>query len=171
MKEIWKPIKGFEERYEVSNKGRIKSLNYNNTGEARLLKNSISNTGYYVVMLYRDGKAKRKFVHRLVAETYLPNPNNYPIINHKNENKLDNRVYNLEWCTYSYNLSYGTCIDRRVDKMFKKIAQYKYDGTLVRVWRSAADVNRFFNTNPSEIHKVCKGLREDYYGYIWKYAD
>lgn len=103
MKEIWKDIPGFEKRYMVSNMGRVYSLLVK-----RVLKTCVSNRGYELVCLKnKDGKRKQYTIHRIVAQVFVSNPNNYPIINHKDENKLNNRADNLEWCTYSYNNSYG----------------------------------------------------------------
>lgn len=103
-KRIWKDIPNYEGMYQVSNLGEVKSLNYNHTKCAKLLKISIDNYGYGTVTI--DGK--RVKVHRLVAQTFIPNPYNLPQVNHKNENKTDNRVSNLEWCDAKYNCNYGT---------------------------------------------------------------
>lgn len=116
MQEVWKDIDGYEGKYQVSNLGRVKSLNYNRTGEEKLLKPLENKCGYVRVVLYKDRRAKNYLIHRLVAETFIPNPNNYPIINHKDENKQNNKVKNLEWCTYEYNNTYGSTIERAVEK-------------------------------------------------------
>lgn len=103
MKEIWKVIEGFEGKYEVSNLGNIKS----NHGHSKLLKGGIDRGYRYVDFQYK-GIYKRYQVHRLVATYFLPNPNNLPEVNHKDENKLNNSVDNLEWCSKKYNLNYGS---------------------------------------------------------------
>lgn len=111
MEEIWKDIKGYEGLYQISNFGNIKSLVGWNGNKyikkyykrEKILKKSFSTTGYLKIGLKKDGKFKNYKVHRLVAEAFIPNPCNYPIINHINGNKIDNRIENLEWCTYSYN--------------------------------------------------------------------
>ena len=126
MKEIWKDIEGYEGIYQVSNKGRVKSLkrkicsNSNNhkynTLSEKLLK--LSGGGKYIqVILCKDGKTSAKLVHRLVAQAFIPNPNNYPVINHKDENKKNNDVRNLEWCTYKYNNEYNGRIEKCKDKI------------------------------------------------------
>ena len=105
--EIWKPVIGYYGLYEVSNFGRVKSINYNKTGKERLMKQVVNKQGYYQVTLHKNGSMAAKKVHRLVAEAFIPNPNNLPCVNHKNEDKTDNRVENLEWCSIEYNNRYG----------------------------------------------------------------
>lgn len=116
MEEIWKDIKNFEGYYQVSNLGRVRSLDriivYNN-GRKHIHKGKILNlkpkkTGYIDVYLQKQFDSKNFLLHRLVAEAFIPNPNNYPIINHKDENPSNNCVDNLEWCTYEYNNNYGS---------------------------------------------------------------
>ena len=107
MNEEWRDIKEYEGKYQVSNLGRVKSLNYNNTKKEKILK-SRNNRGYLCVTLYKEGKSKTCKVHRLVAQAFIENSNNYLEVNHKDENKTNNCVENLEWCTRKYNNSYGT---------------------------------------------------------------
>ena len=109
--EIWKPIQGYE-NYMVSSHGRVKSLNYNHTGKEKILQNILDNSGYYRVNLSKDGKWKPFLVHRLVGKTFIPNPDNKPFINHRDETRCNNCVENLEWCTPKYNVNYGTCKER-----------------------------------------------------------
>ena len=101
--EIWKPIKDFEGYYEVSNIGRVRSLNYKRTGKEKILKNIEDYKGYLEVGLTKNGKRKQFKVHRLVAEAFIPNPENKPCIDHINTVKSDNRVENLRWVTYKEN--------------------------------------------------------------------
>ena len=105
--EEWKNIVGYEGKYQISSLGRVKSLNYRNTGKEKILKQNI-NKGYKEISLF-NGKTKKIYlVHRLVALHYISNPNNYPCVNHKDEDKTNNTVSNLEYCTYKYNNNYGT---------------------------------------------------------------
>ena len=116
QEEIWKPIEGYENLYSVSSLGRVKTLQkINLRGQLRkekVLKQYINKKGYLYVVLFKDGKCKKKLVHRLVAEAFLPNPNNLICINHKSEIKTENFVENLEFCTVAYNNAYGTSRER-----------------------------------------------------------
>lgn len=105
MEETWKVIDGYE-NYEVSNLGRVMSLKYHRGNRKVILKQSINAYGYPVVSLSKNGKSAPIAVHRLVATAFIPNPNNLPQVNHKDECKTNNAVWNLEWCDVSYNVSY-----------------------------------------------------------------
>ena len=107
VEEIYKDIKDLEGLYQVSNLGNVKSLNYHRSGKSKLLKPGKDKNGYLFVILSKNGKMKTFRVHRLVAETFIPNPNNLPCVNHKDENPSNNNISNLEWCDYQYNNSYG----------------------------------------------------------------
>ena len=131
MQEIWKDIEGYEGLYQVSNKGRVKSLkrkicsNSNhkyNTLSEKLLK--LSGGGKYIqVILCKNGKKSAKLVHRLVAQAFIPNTNNLPCVNHKKKKKKNNDVRNLEWCTYKYNNEYNGRIDKCRDKISKTLLE------------------------------------------------
>ncbi|WP_426388214.1 NUMOD4 domain-containing protein [Lacticaseibacillus paracasei] len=111
-REIWKDIEGFEGLYQVSNMGRVRSLDREDAQGRRrkgmVLADSSSGRGYRKIALWRDGDVKYKFTHRLVATAFLDNPDNFPQVNHKDENKKNNVVSNLEWCSVIYNNMYGT---------------------------------------------------------------
>lgn len=175
MEEIWKPAVGFEGLYEVSNLGRVKSLNYRRTGKERILKprriEKKSGNVYYAVHLYKDGKAYDKPVHRLVAEAFIPNPDNLPEVNHKDENPLNNHVGNLEWCTQSYNYNYGTRIQRIAEKLSKPVYQYSLDGKLIKEWSSTREIERQTGYSNSYISKCCSGKYKTAYGFIWRYKE
>lgn len=107
MNEEWRKIEGADERYEVSNTGKVRSTNYNKTGKTKELKQKIDKYGYCVVTLHINGKQKYPSVHRLVAKAFIPNPNNLPQVNHKDTDKKNNNVSNLEWCTCSGNIKHA----------------------------------------------------------------
>lgn len=130
MIEVWKPIKNFEGLYEISNLGRLKSLPRSTTSGG-IIKTHLTK-GYETTHICKDGKHYDVKIHRLVAEAFIDNPNKLPEVNHKDENKLNNAVDNLEWCNSSYNHNYGTRLERVADKVKKKIAQYDQSGNLIR---------------------------------------
>ena len=163
--EYWRPISGYE-GYEVSNLGRVRSLKF---GKIRILKPS-ETKGYFHVALFKDGIRKQFKVHRLVAMAFIPNPNNFPQINHRNEITTDNRVENLEWCNASYNSNFGSRIDRIKKKQEKTVYQYSIDGTLIKIWRSASEIQRSTGMSQSFITDTCNDKHKLAYGYIWSYT-
>ena len=170
IKEIWKPVVGYEGLYMVSNWGRVKSIKF---GKERILKPGTNNYGYLLVMLCKDGKIKGFTVHRLVAEAFLPNPHNYPCVNHKDENKQNNNVSNLEWCSAQYNNTYGTRIERVAEKTTngkcsKPVLQYTLNGAFVREWESTAECGRN-GFNQGNVVTCCQGKLKKYKGFIWRY--
>lgn len=166
MKEIWKDVNGCNGLYQVSNEGRVKSMNYNHTNNEKILKQCTVNGGYKQVVLFYNSKRKRKMVHRLVAEAFISNPLNLPQVNHKDENKENNCVDNLEWCDCSYNINYGT----RNDKISKPVLQYTKDGTLVNTFKSVREAERETKLWHCSISACCKGKLKTTGGFIWKYA-
>ena len=168
MEEIWKPIKGYESLYEVSNLGNVKSLNW---GRESLLK-PYPRKGYYCVCLCKNNICRKFSIHRLVAQAFIPNPNNLPLINHKDEDTTNNRVENLEWCTNKYNLNYGSCQQRKSDTLSKPINQYSKDGVFIRQWKSAVEASKNLHIDRATIQMVCIGRahRHTAGGFIWRYA-
>ena len=168
MKEIWCPIKGYEGQYEVSDKGRVRSLKY---GKERILKPGRNNCGYLIAGLCNNGEHKWYSVHRLVAQTFIPNPNNLPEVNHKDEDKENNSVHNLEWCSSKYNANFGTRTQRQAEKLSKPVLQYSLDGEFVKEWSSTIGVERNLGYLHNNISNCCNGKRKSAYGYIWKFKD
>lgn len=168
--EIWRPVAGHEDLYEVSNQGRVRSINYRRTGKIHLLKPRIANGGY--LSIHRNDSSKRLFIHRLVAEAFIENPDNLPQVNHKNEDKTDNRVENLEWCTASYNINYGTRNQRVAEKVKitkgEPIIQLTKDGHFVREWRSTTVAAKAFGVVISAISNCIHGRSPSSCGFIWR---
>ena len=163
--EEWRPVVGYEKTHLVSNKGRVYSL----LGK-RMLSPYISNTGYYMVML-KSGKDRRgKTVHRLVAEAFICNPDSLPIVNHIDENKLNNRVENLEWCTYRYNMNYSKVHGKMIASIVKPVYQYDMDMNLVAVYESASDVQRKTGYSRGNIWCACQDPKRTRYNSHWSYA-
>ena len=182
MIEIWKTviIKGETyDNYQVSNLGRLMSLNYRGTGRAELMNPGKLKDGYLIVVLTKDRKRHTYTVHRLIAETFLPNPNNLPEVNHKDENKENNFVGtpendykdgNLEWCDSKDNCNYGTRNERIAKAKSKPVLQFTLTGEFIREWPSTMECKRN-GFNQGNISSCCLGERKSADGYIWKYKD
>lgn len=181
--EIWKDVVGFEGKYQISNYGRIKRLTYaiiRSNGKKQTWKEKILNptkdaSGYYGIRSctknnIKNGTMITLRIHRLVAEAFIPNPNNYNHINHIDGNKLNNRVDNLEWCTNEYNIKMAWK-DGLCDGCKKKINQYDLDGNFIRSYESAREAERIGGFRNQNIAHCCMGRYKSSGGYIWRYAD
>lgn len=166
-KEIWKDIPNYEGLYQASTFGRIRN---SRTYKVLRLGNYI---GYYRVDLCKDGKRSTKKVHRLVAETFIPNPDNLPCVNHKDCNPSNNAVSNLEWCTYSYNTNYADANEKRANNrkpnIIRPVYQYDLSGNLITKWDSTRTIETVMGFCHSSISKCCRGVTATSYGYVWKY--
>lgn len=178
MEEIWKDIKGFEGLYQVSNIGRVKSLSRtvrsNTCGfrelPERILSNCKSSCGYNLVVLCKNGRRYNKMVHRLVAETFIYNPNDYKEVNHKDENKLNNIVTNLEWCNRKYNANYGTGIERCSKQKWKPVVMLdKISNNVIQEFGSAREASLNTGVNYKSISSVCRGRNKTAGGFNWKF--
>lgn len=168
MNEIWKDVKGYDELYKVSNLGRVR-----NGRTGRIRKLTFDEDGYLQVTLYGKKINVTRKVHRLVAEAFIPNPDNLPCINHKDEDKTNNRVENLEWCTVKYNNTYGDRIEKyrksnTNGKKSKPILQYTHDGKFVREWPSMCEIERKKRWSHGNIGTAIR-KNKIAYGFIWKY--
>ena len=158
--------------YQVSNLGNVRSLNYNKTKKIQHLKKVVNNKrGYLAVGLSKKGIFKIKTVHRLVAETFISNPNNLPQVNHIDENKLNNSVTNLEWCTNKYNINYGTRKERISEKKGRKISQLDKDDNIIKVWNGTCQASRELKINEGNIWEACNNKRKTAGKYKWKYKE
>lgn len=175
--EVWRKIEGYP-LYQVSNLGKVRSKDYEYIGgksrntllkkKGRVLKQFIDG-GYAYVNLSNKGRIKKSRVHRLVAAAFLPNPYNLPVVNHKDENKLNNRVGNLEWCTPLYNTRYGTGRQRAKINRSYPVLQFTLDGVFIKEWTGANEAGRQLHINNSDISCAARGIYKQAHGFKWKY--
>lgn len=190
QEETWKPVVDYEGYYEVSNLGNIRSVShlisgYVNGGfrtyytKSSSLKHNISKVGYVMVSLSKQGKVKHFNLHRLVAKAFIPNPNNFPCINHKDEDKTNNNIKNLEWCTKKHNANWGSN-PRRLSEMFakkpprhRKVSQYTMDGKFVKTFYAASHAAKELRIGSGWIIACCRGTKgaKSAGGYKWKYEN
>lgn len=186
-KQVWKDIPGFEGKYQVNQVGQVRSLNYKRTGKVKRLSPELTSNGYLRVGLFNKyGKYKHYLVHRLVAMTFIPNPNNLSQVNHIDENKSNNAVWNLEWCTPKYNMNYGTALERRIAS--KKDMHYNVginnpnstpiimlDKTTLKplaYFYSITEANNYLGKKDiSNISHCLRGKQSSAYGYKWAYLE
>lgn len=183
--EQWKDIEGYENKYQISNKGNVKSL-IDNTGNRRELirKPRIGNSGYYYVNLFIGNKSKSKKIHRLVAEHFVDNPYNKPCVNHIDGNKLNNSADNLEWVTSSENSKHA--VERGLKIMPRGVKNYMFNrhgdnnphsvsvlqcdlsGNVIKEWVNMKVAGEQTGILPQGISKCCRGVRRTVGGYIWR---
>lgn len=172
--EVWKDIQGYEGIYQVSNLGRVKSLPKMcgvRWDDGRILKLQPDKNGYLYASLYSNNKQKHLKVHRLVAEAFIPNPEQLPCINHKDLCVYNNYVNNLEWCSYTYNNNYGGRATRAAEKNLKPILQYDLDGKLIKEWQGGSVIKKELGINVNHIYSCCTGKRKTSNGFIWKFKE
>ena len=189
--EIWRDVIGYEGLYQVSSQGRVKSvyrkvfnpgLNVWRIQKERILKTVLDPKGYVRITLSKEGKVKQYLLHRIVAKAFIPNPNMYPQINHKDENPENNSVDNLEWCTNLYNSNYGNHCIRVSEAQSIPIIQFSLSGEFIREWPSAEEAARTLKAHAPNILRCCYGgffskERNKWVnvkkasGFIWKFKD
>lgn len=182
--EVWKAVVGYEGKYEVSNMGRVKSLNFARRGFEQIMKPSLTSVnGYLFVNLRKNRKTKRKLIHRMVYETFIGFLPEFILtkkgderleVNHKNEIKTDNRVCNLEIITCRQNNNYGTHNERSAANRRHKVYQYSQDGNLIKIWDSVKCCSKY-GFYASSIYKACEhGFgtmnKNIYKGFVWSFS-
>lgn len=181
--EVWKDIEGFEGLYQISSLGNVKTLSYGPknvrqlSNKSKILKQSLSSSGYLHVQLYKQGKSKTIMTHILVAKAFVDNPSNKREVNHIDGNKSNNNMNNLEWVTRSENLSHAIKLGLRKPPMLNKkgkdnknrkpVIQYSKDGELIKTWDSIADAARYYGTTISAISSCTHGRKKTCVNYKW----
>lgn len=165
-KEEFREVSGYEGLYEVSNLGRVRR-------NGKILKPTKGRDGYLRVDLRKNGTRRDSLVHRLVAQTFIPNPSNFPCINHKDEDKTNNCLDNLEWCDHKYNNNYGTRNKRISLSQFKPVLQFDKSGNFIAEYESGIEASRKTGINRHDISQCCLGLyhHKSAGGFIWKYKN
>lgn len=153
-KEVWQPIEGHE-NYIVSSDGKV----------AKILKGDDNGKGYRFI---KFPNGERMYIHQIVAKTFIKNPNDYNVINHKDGNKSNNKIDNLEWCTYSHNNKESYRIGLR-KPTYVKVVQKDLYGNIIKEWDSMSDIAKTLNITYQEISKCCRGERKTSHGYKWEY--
>lgn len=195
MEEVWKDIKGYEVLYQISTNGRVKSLlkvtkfgNRLKVNEEIILNPALGKRGYYVVSLNHNGKSKTFTIHRLIAEAFIPNPENKPCIDHINTIRTDNRIENLRWVTSKENsnniltLKHSSestskkwkdgCYNNRNNIHYRKVQQFDREGNLIATYDSIIEASEITGVERSSISAVCLGTNKKRHtagGYIWKH--
>lgn len=171
MEEKWKDIEGYEGIYQISSFGNIRSFYKHNFRKGdRLL--SFGNKGYRRVVLFKDGKANKILVHRLVAKAFMPNPYGKLYVNHKDGNRSNNHIENLEWVTSRENtidgVKRGTIrVEKAIEKRKRPVRQLTIDGRYIRSFKSQTEAKKA--TGATNINSVCNGNRKSSGGYKWEY--
>ena len=178
--EVWHDIPGYEGKYQASTYGNIISLNYEHSkGWRKKLKTTSNNNNYKQVILYSDGASKPHLVHRLIAQTFIPKMNKYYEVNHKDENKANNRVENLEWCDRKYNNNYGAKNDkmlktRRINgskTAEKAVLQYTKEMEFIRGFLSQTEASNITHIRQSSISNCCNGRSKTAGGFCWTFKN
>lgn len=169
--EEWRDIPDYEGKYQISNLGRVKSINFHRGNKEKILTTFLDGRGYPTTFLYKDGKRKTFRIHRIIAKIFIPNPNNLPQVNHKNEDKTCNvidlnnlygEMTNLEWCTNKYNCRYSKS---------KKINQYDLEGNFIKMWGSAIEVEENLGIKKTNLCNCLTKRSKTAGGYLWRFVN
>jgi hypothetical protein len=178
--EVWKDIEGFEGLYQISNYGRVRSVDryiihkgktstWKQFKKGKIINPVLDDKGYYIVRLKKDKKYHKK-VHRLVAEHFLPRVEGKDYVNHKDGNKLNNHVDNLEWCTFLENIQHAYSMGLNTSNKPRRVQMLDLDGNVIREFYSLHEAAREVGAEPTNIAKVCRGKRKTHMGYRWRYV-
>lgn len=176
--EIWADVKGYEGLYLISTYGNCKTTNYR-PGYGRIpedindimkIENPDNHQGYCTIKLSKNGKKRTARIHRLVAEAFIPNPNNYPCVNHIDGNKLNNNVNNLEWCTEKQNMEHAAKFNLVNRGKQQYVKQLTLDGKLIKIHKSIREASRETNICRDSITKCLKGKQQQCNNFKWEYA-
>lgn len=186
MEEIWKDIKEYEDLYQVSNLGRVKSILFRNNKafikKEKILTPTDNGKGYLIVGLCKNGLRKKQYVHRLVAQAFLDNKENYKEVNHKDCNTQNNSVDNLEWCTRSYNVKHSYVFGKHIPPrnlkgkfgydhpISKEISQYDLNNNYIQTYGSASQASKLTGICYESIKKVARNKQHTAGGFVWKYT-
>jgi hypothetical protein len=179
--EIWKDVVGYEGIYKISNKGRLKSLNYQHTGKEKVRTCNVKGNNYVSVILCKGAgesyTRKSLRIHRLVAIAFLPNPENKPVVNHINGIKNDNNLKNLEWCTCSENELHAHRTGLKVSPMKGKeghnkraVKMYSKEGIFIKEFDSATNAAKEINALSCNVTRTCQGIAKSCKGYLFEYS-
>ena len=184
--EVWKDVVGYEGLYEVSNRGNVRSIERISSQGRKIggiiLKPAYNNGGYLLVSLCKNGKVKSKYIHRLVLEAFVENPNNLPEVNHKDENKANNELSNLEWCDIRYNSNYGTRNERSAQARSKRVKAVNVETGEVLTFSSITEAGRK-GYSRGRVSEACRGAYRSgngkliggngrtYKGFKWYYME
>lgn len=188
--ETWKDVAGHEKSYQISNLGRVRSKDrciiysngINRFYKGQILKKQVATNGYEIVDLSKNGKKKHHLVHRLVAQGFIPNPNNLPEVNHLDEDKTNNSVSNLHWCSVGFNRNFGSrnlkiSLNRNTSAIGEKVRK-KLGKEVIQVSNNGKTINRFPSIRQAEketgfarqaISGCCNGKYNRAYGYSWRF--
>ena len=173
--EIFKDIEGYEGLYQISNLGRVKSLNYRHTGKEKIIKVGKHKDGYLTVCLYKEGAKKYYTVHKLVGNAFLSNPHGFKEVNHIDEDKTNNCADNLEWCSRSYNCSYNGRAKKAgkkiAEKLGKPVIAISKESGLIMEYESIREAERLTGVYHQNIIACCKGKYKSAGNFYWYYAD
>lgn len=184
MIEVWKDIDGFDGKYQISNKGRVKRNNNRFYQPEIILKTHLTN-GYESVMLRKKGHKYNLYIHRLVATAFVDNPDNRSCVDHIDTNKTNNNYQNLRWCTRKENSNNPLTLQHMIEKnpksmlgkaghlhpRSKKVGQYGLDGRLIKVYESMCQASKLTNTNQGNLYSCCVGKRNKCNGFIWRFEN